>query len=302
MSVAQPDRVPRVEQYLSAPRHNPTALRLVLASQLRRLRVAAGMSPISAGDKLRCSDSKISRLERGVVQLKERDVADLLGLYGADADEIAEFLALVRRSKESGWWQQFEDVLPKWFDKFIGLQEAASFIRTYEVLLVPGLLQTPEYARAVAATGSRLAEDQHVVDRRVALRLARQELLNYPNPPKLWVFLEEAVLYRQVAEQKVMCTQMWHLADMAQRPNIQVQIIPFAASECVTSGFPLTYLRFAPQSLPDIVYLEHVRDAVYLDKKEDTEHYRSILDGLLNSAESRTASLQRIRDAAARYS
>ncbi|MEV5477362.1 helix-turn-helix transcriptional regulator [Streptomyces sp. NPDC052207] len=301
MSVAQPDRVPRVEQYLSAPRHNPTALRLVLASQLRRLRVAAGMSPISAGDKLRCSDSKISRLERGVVQLKERDVADLLDLYGAGADEIAEFLSLVQQSKESGWWHQFEDVLPKWFDKFIGLQEAASVIRTYEVLLVPGLLQTPEYARAVAAS-SRLAEDQQVVDRRVALRLARQELLKYPNPPKLWVFLEEAVLYRQVAERKVMCNQMRHLADMAQRPNIQVQTIPFAAPECVTSGFPLTYLRFAPESLPDIVYLEHIRDAVYLDKKEDTEHYRSILDGLLNSAESPTASLQRIRDAAARYS
>ncbi|WSQ15129.1 helix-turn-helix domain-containing protein [Streptomyces sp. NBC_01231] len=301
MSAAQPNRLPKLERYLSAPRHNPTALHLILAAQLRRLRLEAGLSPIAASDALRCSDSKISRLERGEVQLKGRDVADLLRLYGVDAEETAEFLALVGRSNESGWWHQFDDVVPKWFDKFIGLQEAASIIRTYEVLLIPGLLQTPEYARAVAAADSQASEDQTVVERRAELRLARQELLEYPDAPRLWVVLEEAVLHRQVAERDVMCGQLRYLAQAAERPNIRVQVIPFTAPQCVTSGFPITHLRFDPPELPEIVYLEHVRDAVYLDKAEETEQYRSILDGLLNAAECPQASLQRIQDAALRY-
>ncbi|WP_210582101.1 helix-turn-helix transcriptional regulator [Streptomyces sp. GESEQ-4] len=301
MSAAQPNRLPRLERYLSAPRRNPTALHLILAAQLRRLRLAARLSPIAAGDALRCSDSKISRLERGQVQLKERDVTDLLRLYGVGSAEAAEFLALVPRSNQSGWWHQFDDVLPKWFDKFIGLQEAASVIRTYEVLLVPGLLQTAEYARAVAAADRRPSEEQTVAERRAELRLARQVLLEYPDPPKLWVVLEEGVLHRQVADRKVMCEQLRHLARAAQRPHIQVQIIPFSAPQCITSGFPITHLRFDPPELPEIVYLEHVRDAVYLDKAEETEQYRSILDGLLNAAECPEASLQRIQDAADRY-
>jgi transcriptional regulator with XRE-family HTH domain len=301
MSAAEPNRLPKLERYLSAPRHNPTALHLILAAQLRRLRLAAGLSPIEASDALRCSDSKISRLERGVVQLKERDVVDLLRLYGVGGEDAAEFLALVRRSKESGWWHQFTDVLPKWFDKFIGLQEAASVIRTYEVLLVPGLLQTPEYARAVAAADRQPAEDPQVAERRARLRMARQELLDYPDAPKLWVVLEEAVLHRQVAAREVMCAQLHHLVEAAQRPNIRVQIIPFTAPQCVTSGFPITHLRFDPPELPEIVYLEHVRDAVYLDKAEETEQYRSILDGLLNAAECPQASLERMQEAARRY-
>ncbi|MER7179492.1 helix-turn-helix transcriptional regulator [Streptomyces hyaluromycini] len=297
----QPYRLPRLERFLSAPRHNPTALRLILAAQLRRLRLKASLSPIEAGDVLRCSESKISRLERGEVQLKERDVADLLRLYGASEDEIAEFLSLVRRSHESGWWHRFDDVLPKWFDKFVGLQEAASVIRTYEVLLVPGLLQTPGYARAVATGDNPLEADREVVRRRVELRLARQELLGYPDAPKLWVVMEEGVLQRQVAQREVMREQMGHLARMAQRPNVRVQVVPSASPQCVTSGFPITHLRFDPPELPEIVYLEHVGDAVYLDKEEETEQYRSILDGLLNSAECPEASLKRIREAEASY-
>ncbi|MEY2244856.1 helix-turn-helix domain-containing protein [Streptomyces sp. BF23-18] len=300
MFAAEPSRLPRLERYLSAPRHNPTALRLILASQLRQMRLAAAISPITASDTLRCSDSKISRLERGQVQLKERDVVDLLHLYGAGAEERQEFLALVRQSNESGWWHSFEDVLPKWFDKFIGLQEAASVIRSYEVLLVPGLLQTPEYARAVGE-GSDLVRDKEMASRRAELRLARQELLDYPDPPELWVVLEEAVLHRQVAPPGVMEAQMRYLAQMARRPRIRVQVIPFDAGACVTGGFPLTHLRFDPPELPEIVYLEHVDDAVYLDKREDAAQYRSILDRLLNAAECPESSAQRILAAAERY-
>lgn len=300
MFAAEQNRLPRLERYLSSPRHNPTALRLVLASQLRRMRLTASLSPITASDALRCSDSKISRLERGEVQLKEQDVVDLLRLYGADVQETKEFLSLVRRSNEAGWWHCFEDVLPKWFDKFIGLQEAASVIRSYEVLLVPGLLQTPEYARAVGE-GSDLVYDKEMASRRAELRLARQELLDYPDPPKLWVVLEEAVLYRKVAPREVMAHQMRHLAVMAQRPSIRVQVIPFDAVACVGSGFPITHLRFDPLELPEIVYLEHVDDAVYLNKSGEAEQYRSILDRLLNAAECPESSTLRIRAAAERY-
>ncbi|MER5881187.1 helix-turn-helix transcriptional regulator [Streptomyces sp. NPDC001910] len=300
MFAAEQNRLPKLDRYLSSPRHNPTALRLILASQLRRMRLAASLSPILASDALRCSDSKISRLERGEVQLKERDVEDLLRLYGAGPQERKEFLGLVRLSNEAGWWHCFEDVLPKWFDKFIGLQEAASVIRSYEVLLVPGLLQTPEYARAVGEC-SDLEHDKVLANRRAELRLARQELLNYPDPPTLWVVLEEAVLHRRIAPREVMEGQMRHLADMAQRPSIRVQVIPFDATACVTGGFPITHLRFDPPELPEIVYLEHVADAVYLDKPDDAEQYRSILDRLLNAAECPEASARRIQAAAERY-
>ncbi|MFE0520849.1 helix-turn-helix domain-containing protein [Streptomyces sp. NPDC058954] len=301
MSAVQPNRLPKLERYLSSPRHNPTALQLILAAQLRRLRLEAQLSPIVASDALRCSDSKISRLERGEVQLKERDVADLLHLYGVDEAQVAEFLALVRRSRESGWWHAFDDVVPKWFSKFIGLQEAASVIRTYEVLLMPGLLQTPAYARAVAAADRRPGEDRTVVERRVELRLARQQLLDYPVAPKLWVVVDEGVLHRQVAVREVMHEQMLHLARMAERPNIRVQIIPFTAPQCITSGFPITHLRFDPPELPEIVYLEHLRRAEYVDKEEETEHYRSILDELLNAAACPEESLQMVQDAVKRY-
>ncbi|MFI1415630.1 DUF5753 domain-containing protein [Streptomyces sp. NPDC020707] len=131
--------------------------------------------------------------------------------------------------------------------------------------------------------------------------MARQELLDYPDAPTLWVVLEENVLHRQVAKRQVMCGQLEHLAEMAQRPNIRVQVVPLAAPECATSGFPITHLRFDPPELPEIVYLEHVRDALYLDKPEEAEQYRSILDGLLNSAECPEASLLRIQDAARLY-
>ncbi|OIJ63417.1 helix-turn-helix domain-containing protein [Streptomyces mangrovisoli] len=300
MFAAEQNRLPRLERCLNSPRHNPTALRLILASRLRRMRLTSSYSPITASDALRCSDSKISRLERGEVPLKERDVADLLHLYGAGPQEREEFVALVRRSNEAGWWHCFEDVLPKWFGKFIGLQEAASVIRSYEVLLVPGLLQTPEYARAVGE-GSDLEDDKVLASRRAELRLARQELLDYPDPPQLWVVLEEAVLHRQVARGEVMADQMRHLVQMAQRPGIRVQVIPFNAQACVTGGFPITLLRFDPPELPEIVYLEHVADAVYLDKQEDAEQYRSILDRLTNAAECPEASLRRIQAAAERY-
>ncbi|MEV6594747.1 helix-turn-helix domain-containing protein [Streptomyces acidicola] len=300
MPAAQPDRLPKLERFLSPPRHNPTALRLILAAQLRRLRRRAGLTPKEASARLGCSASKISRLERGEVPLRERDVADLLYLYGVEAEDIDEYRGLVRQSNESGWWQQFEDVLPKWFDKFIGLQEAASIIRTYEVLLVPGLLQTPEYALAVAQGGDQLA-DQQVIERRVGLRLARQELLDYPDPPKVWAVLEEAVLHRRVADRAVMRGQLQHLAEAAERPHVQLQIIPFDAPGGVTSGSPITHLRFEPPSLPEIVYLEHGQGALYLDKTRETERYRSILDGLLNAAECPEASLKRIHGAITRY-
>jgi transcriptional regulator with XRE-family HTH domain len=300
MSAVQPDRLPKLERFLTSPRHNPTALRLILAAHLRQLRAEAGLSPNEARARLDCSDSKISRLERGEVPLRERDVADLLYLYGIDAEDIDAYRGLVRQSNQSGWWHQFDDVLPKWFDKFIGLQEAASLIRTYEVLLVPGLLQTPEYALAVAQGDDQLT-DPHVVRRRTELRLARQELLTYPEAPTVWAILEEAVLHRQVADRAVMCGQLQHLGALAERPNVQIQIIPFDAPTGVTTGSPFTHLRFDPPSLPEIVYLEHGSGALYLDKEKETERYRSILDVLLNAADCPEVSLARIHAAITRY-
>lgn len=164
----------------------PTVRRMLLGAQLRRLREAKGLSRDQAGWHIRASESKISRMELGRVSFKERDVADLLTLYGiVDEDERSALLTLARQANSPGWWHAYGDLLPTWFQSFPGLESAASVIRTYEVQLVPGLLQTADYARAVIQLRHDRTDDSEI-DRRVQLRLTRQDVLNRrPHPPRL---------------------------------------------------------------------------------------------------------------------
>ncbi|GAA4861245.1 helix-turn-helix transcriptional regulator [Saccharopolyspora cebuensis] len=253
----------------------PTARRLVLGAQLRRLREASGISRDEAGYSIRGSGSKISRLELGRVGFKERDVADLLSLYGVTEESEREpFLDLVRRSNEPGWWNSYNDLMPSWFQDYVGLEESASRIQTYEIQFVPGLLQTETYARAVASQGRPEAPDAEV-DRRVGLRLHRQRLLTQPRAPRLWAVIDEAVLHRPIGGRAVLRAQIEHLLQVTALPTISLQIVPFELGRSAAEG-AFTVLRFAEPEIPDIVYLEHLCGALYLDKQEDVEVYSKV--------------------------
>ncbi|MDT0444557.1 helix-turn-helix domain-containing protein [Streptomyces johnsoniae] len=285
MASAQAGRASSVRDILSHPRGGPTVLRIVLGTHLRRLREGKGITREAAGDAIRGSHAKISRLELGRVGSKERDIADLLTLYGVDDEEQREqFLALARQASMPGWWQRYSDVLPSWFETLIGLEEAASMIRTYEVQFIPGLLQTPDYARACIRLGNPRASDRQV-DRRVELRMERQRLLTKPHAPKLWAVVDEAALRRPLGGTDAMRTQIRHLRTMAEQPNVTLQIAPFRLGGLAAAGGPVTILRFLEPDLPDIVYLEQLNSALYLDKREDVEDYLAVMDSLCATAE-----------------
>lgn len=258
----------------------PTVLRILLGSQLRRLRTARNLTREAAGHAIRASDAKISRLELGRTGFKTRDVSDLLTLYGVtDPDEREALLSLTRSANMRGWWHEYGDVLSTWFEVYVGLEEAASVIRTYEIQFVPGLLQTEDYARAVVQLAHAPAPSD-VIDQRVDLRMRRQRRLVEPEPLRLWVVADEAALRRPYGGPQVMRDQIDHLIEMASRPNITLQVIPFAQGGHPAAGGPFSILRFPLPELPDVVYLEQLTSALYFDKEEHTLHYMEVMDRL----------------------
>ncbi len=262
----------------------PTAKRLVLGAQLHRLRDSRGISAEQAAGAIRGSHSKISRMEHGRVGFKLRDVSDLLTLYGVtDAEERAALLNLTREANTPGWWHAYADVLPTWVEPYVGLEAAASVIRTYEVQFVPGLLQTEEYARALIRLGSAVSEDE--VDRRAELRVSRQEVLRSANPPQLWAVVDEGALRRPVGSPDVTRRQLEHLITMAEHPAVTVQILPFTAGPHAAMGGPFTILRFAEPDLHDVVYIEQLTSALYLDKPSEVDSYLEVMEQLCLQAE-----------------
>ena len=197
----------------------------------------------------------------------------------------ADYLKLARKTSSPGWWHQYGDVLPGWFETHIGLEEAASVIRTYEVQFVPGLLQTADYARAVAQLGHPRSSPEEI-ERRVQLRVQRQELLTVPDAPRVWAVIDEASLRRPLGGPEVMAGQLRHLLKMAELPNVTLQIAPFSLGGLAAAGGPITILRFLEPDLPDIVYLEQLTSALYLDKRDDVDHYLAVMDRLSAQSES----------------
>ncbi|MFB7946534.1 helix-turn-helix domain-containing protein [Kitasatospora phosalacinea] len=254
--------------------------RILLGSQLRRLREGCAITREDAGYAIRASESKISRMELGRVSFKERDVADLLSLYGLSTGPDREaLLALVREANKSGWWHSYNDVLPNWFQTYIGLEEAAALIRTYEVQFVPGLLQCEEYARAIFAQ-NRPALDEEEIGRRVALRTRRQKLLTEGRGPKLWAVIDEAALRRPVGGPEVMRAQLEHLVELAGYPSVVVQVMPFRFGAHAGESGAFSVLRFPEQDLPDVVYVEQLTSALYLDKRDDVDEYLQVMERL----------------------
>jgi hypothetical protein len=263
----------------------PTVLRMLLGAHLRRLREAEGVSRETAGWEIRASESKISRMELGRVSFKERDVADLLTLYGVtDVEEREAWLTLARQANTPGWWQREGDILPGWFQPYLGLESAAVLIRTYEVQFIPGLLQTPEYARAVILLGHGNAPPAEV-ERRVAVRMKRQQVLAREDPPQLWVVVDEGALRRPIGGPEVMRAQLRALVDATKLPHVRLQVIPFNAGGHAAAGGSFSILRFPEQDLPDVVYVEQLTSALYLDKRDDIDHYAAAMERLCVEAE-----------------
>ncbi|SFD45712.1 helix-turn-helix domain-containing protein [Streptomyces aidingensis] len=264
----------------AALRAGPTLPRLVLGAQLRRLREAGRFSREAAGEVIRASHSKICRLELGRTGFKLRDVADLLDLYGVtDEAHRATLLELAERANTPGWWQAYADVVPDWLHGYLGAEQAASVIRTYEVQFVPGLLQTPDYARAVIRLGHGGARPREL-DRRVELRGRRRQILGGPRPVQLWAVIDEAALRRPVGGADTMRGQLRHLIEISRRSHVTVQVLPFSAGGHAAAGGPVTLLRLPGDRLPDVVYLEQLTTAVYLDRPADTDPYWDVVNRL----------------------
>ena len=262
------------------PGAGSTVRRILLGSQLRRLREAKGVTRQEAGYVIRASESKISRLELGRVSFKERDVEDLLTLYGVDdEDERQALLQLAREANTPGWWHRYSDVLPSWFQTYVGLEEAAALIRTYELQFVPGLLQSEGYARAVIRLGNAGAAE-HEIEQRVELRLQRQERLTGPDAPRLWAVLDEGALRRPIGGPEVMREQFEHLIEMSKLPNVTIQVMPFRFGGHAAEGGAFSILRFPEQDLPDVVYVENLTGAMYLDKRDDVDTYLQAMERL----------------------
>ncbi|MEU6259285.1 helix-turn-helix transcriptional regulator [Streptomyces sp. NPDC047043] len=253
---------------------------MLLGSQLRRLREARGITREAAGYSIRASESKISRMELGRVSFKTRDVEDLLTLYGiTDEQERTSLLSLAREANVAGWWHSYSDVLPSWFPTYVGLEGAASLIRAYEVQFVHGLLQTEAYARAVVQRGMKGASAADI-EKRVALRLERQKYLVSENAPDFHIVLDEAALRRPYGDRQVMRGQLQHLIEISEHPNVRLQIMPFSFGGHSGESGAFTILSFTESDLTDVVYLEQLTSALYLDKREDVTQYEKALKEL----------------------
>ena len=272
---------------------SPTVMRILLGAQLRRLREAKRISPEEAGYVIRASHSKISRLETGRVGFKDRDIVDLLTLYGVtDQTQLKEIRELAARANSPGWWHDYADILAGWFEEYIGLEEAAVQIRAYEAQFVPGLLQTGDYARAVILLEYSNPKE---INRRVSLRIARQAILSRPDPTTLWVVLDEAVLRRPIGGSAAMRAQLKHLIEMSQRPNVTIQIMQFRAGGHAAAGGSFSVLHFAEDDLPDMVYHEQLASAQYVDKPDVVGKYLEVMDRLRLEAATPANSLKSLR-------
>lgn len=264
-------------QLFSLRSAGPTVQRLVLGGHLRRLREQAGMTTERAAASIRGSHSKISRMEHGRVSFKERDVADLLTLYGIiDSPEREALLKLASEANTPGWWQAYSDILPHWVEPYFGLEAAASFIREFELQFVPGILQTEAYAKAVIRLGNLPSEEE--VTRRARARISRQEVLVREDPPKVWAVMDEGALRRCIGGPEVMKEQLRHLIAMCERPNVTLQILPFTAGAHRAMGGPFTILRYHEPDLRDVVYIEQLTSALYLDKPTEVDSYLEVIE------------------------
>ena len=253
----------------------PTVLRILLGTQLRRLRESRSITAQAAARAIRGSESKISRIELGRNAIREIDVLDLLTFYGVGAVEREQLLSLAEQANRPGWWHRYNDILPDWFQPYVGMEEAATSIRVYEPQLIPGLLQTQQYTAAVLRFCDIPIGE---AERHIILRKERQRRFT-EGRLKLWAVIEETALRRPVGSKEIMLDQLRYLLSLSSRQNLTLQIIPAGlGGHAVLSGF--TILRFSEADLPDVAYLEHLTSALYFDKKSDVDRYLLAMERL----------------------
>ncbi|MFD9905419.1 helix-turn-helix domain-containing protein [Streptomyces sp. NPDC059063] len=282
---------------MTAPRSAPTVLQIVLGRRLALLRDGAGLTAAEAATRVRVDQTTITRMEKAETSLKWATVKALLELYGAGPAETEEFLALTEQANAPGWWQSFRDVLPSWFGVHVSLEGAAARIHTYEPQVIPGLLQTKEYAHAVLRSGlPRVTAD--VVERRVSLRLKRQDILTRtePEPPRLWAVMDETCLRRTVGSRAVMCGQIDQLLRMAELPNVTLRICPFEAGLHPGGFGPFTVFRFEIPELPDVVCVDTLSRGQYSEDPEEVALFREALDHMSTYALSSARTRQFLMD------
>ena len=277
----------------------PTVRRRQLGAELRRLRDAAGMSTRDAADVLGCSVAKIGHLERGRYGVRKTELAALLDAYRA-SDEVRDVLEELRREGgQRGWWATYR--LPEWAQPFVGLEFAASAVRTFELELVPGLLQTEAYARAVHRSGRHLTDPEDI-DKRVSARLTRQRRLTEPPVIELWAVTSEAAIRRQVGGLSGMAEQLRTLVELSTNlPNLKLQVLPFAAGEHGSMSGPLTLLSFPDQAEPDVAYLEYPVGGHLVEDVDVVARLSMLFDDLRAQAMSIRDSVQLISQAAEQY-
>ncbi|MDH6131023.1 transcriptional regulator with XRE-family HTH domain [Kitasatospora sp. MAA4] len=281
--------------------NSPTVLRRRLGGELGKLRASRGMHAKDVAATLGWSASKLSRIESGQVPLQERDAAKLLAHYGvSDPDELKQLLNLTRQSRQQGWWHPYGDALPEWFRAYVGFEADATKIVTFQCELIPGLLQTEKYAwhviRAMNPTES--AED---VERRVALRMERQQILERRDPPQLWAIVGEAVIRRPVGDAATMAVQLNHLATMAdERPNITVQVLPFSAGAHAAMGSSFSVLSFT--DIPgSVAYSEATTSSIYTERESEVARHDETFLRLMASSVQPERSVSWLREVAEEY-
>ena len=262
---------------------SPTVRRKRLGIELRRLREQAELTCEDVGQRLECSGTRISRMETGRISVRPGDVRELLEIYGVSGTEADPLVQLAREARRKGWWHTYGRVLPAWFEAYIGLESEAVRLRDFQPMVMPGLLQTEDYARAVLRAAPQAASSADI-DRQVALRMERQAILAQASPPDLWVVLSESVLRVHVGGPAVMRAQLRRLAGIAQRSNVTLQVLPFTTAAHVHPVTPFTMLEFPDAADPAVVYLEHLTGSLFLENEDEIRRYRVVFDHLCAEA------------------
>ncbi|MEV0846736.1 helix-turn-helix transcriptional regulator [Streptomyces sp. NPDC049954] len=281
---------------MSEPRSAPTVGQVVLGKRLQDLRENAGFSREQAAKVLRVAPATVRRMETAEVALKIPYLQLLLQSYGASAEEAEAFVTLAEDANQPGWWQRYHDILPGWFSMYVSLEGAAGLIRSYEPHFVPGLLQTEDYARAVMLAGSLGRTGPEDVERHVDLRLRRQKLLVREDAPRLWVVMDETVLRRPAGEPRIMREQIDRLLEVSALPHVTLQIAEFSAGPHPGTFGPFVLFRFPMPELPDMVYVEYLTGAVYLDGRPEVATYLEVMDHMAAHAATAQRTKEVLRD------
>jgi transcriptional regulator with XRE-family HTH domain len=265
-----------------------------LGIELRELRTRSGMTLEQVAQRFDWSVSKASRMELGRVPITRRDIADLLDLYGVtDEEQRDSLLAIARTGRDRDWWHRYDDLLPRPFSIFLSFEVDATSISTYESLLVPGLLQTADYVRALTRA-ARLQDSDEEIERRVEVRLRRQEILRRESPPQLWAILDEAAIRREIGGADVMRAQLKRLLEMGKRPEVTLQVIPFTAGAYVSMDGGFILLGFDNPRDPDVASVDLLTRSLHLEDHEEVDRYRKAFEHLRAVAASPTDSARMI--------